>query len=1224
MSLPEMEHIGKMSVRARRNGSKLPESAVMRSIRRGSQEWDTMLRPFVSSLVFLCIRKRRAQSDPSFFPWKGHCAVLFVDLSGYSKVTTAMAHRGAFALSTVVNAYLERLLMIVHEYGGDVVKFAGDAILVAWEGDKDDLDLNVLCAAQCAKQMQKRAGSHSVEGTTLEFNIHIGLSCGQLETEIFESPTRVSMQRLYHVVGGEPLIEMAELVELAQSGEVCISEQCHHTLKLFGTFRRCGTYTSAQILTSLQVDSANEERIEAQADKLMRDREVVRNAVVQEDFVHPSVLKFLIHSGNSPTQIAQMRNLCVLFICMTSNGSPVNWLMEVQGVLDKHRCPIVQIIDDDKGVHVVAAINLYESVPDTTTLALNAALELLHQQVGCAIGMAMGSTFCGVTGCSKIACRWDITGFPVVRAARLMQWARSENITVAIDNTVYKNTVASNRMNIVNSGIYLKGTSEAIPVFTLSQSKNFTASMIMEHTALAPIHNNVTNQVFEILSGSKPRGVVIVSGPPLAGKKTLCQRAAGRASLVPILHICDSGGGHLQLARTIVMWYQHCKDPEIREVSGIVEEHMKNHRWSRAHEECVRLFNIVMVAGYHGCFIVDRCQFLDDFSLSLMRDCVGGSIRTLAPRGDMNDSIGSSIAEGTVEGKLFFLCILVPLYHWRTDHCFEYELRQTRDINISRFKIAEVSMTDLQSALKYIFDLDATPSWFSMYAEQTGYNAGYFLNRIEAIILLSVRLSKEGMSAYSMINLNLNFFIPPDMMVSHRKLTIMQINPEIGMRFTQGFDELPPKYQTFMKVLGVLPTKTFHFACPFPIISEIMDDIFDDGVDSEWLETALEELSDLYMIKVHQDGNMRRISLFNPALIDVVTDVCTPTQLHFICTAILGRLESHLKDSFEIPLVCAAICAHLKDHEQQNRLWIQGYEQLLNESAEWTEIKRNAHKLILQQEIEDGICCPKNLLGTDFTVTTENYKHVGHKILLLKNYSAPISYGPMGHTLTVISRCAFREIRAFYGGVTSEEIQKIRSDSESALNRFKQEVTIVENFLESHGYGETEEYLQQELELIETCVTPGKGISCIESKAALILDELVPHFVEPRLNRLYLACLQLRVIGFDEVDIMKYAPNSIRMAYAAFHRHDNRNDSVQHALITLATLNWVPRKLPEELPSFHYQTTARIRDTVLRTLNKDELELFQHQHSCKDLEAFLVVTAILTLFCERSQKCEWY
>ena len=42
------------------------------------------------------------------------------------------------------------------------------------------------------------------------------------------------------------------------------------------------------------------------------------------------------------------------------SASNCNRLMEVQAILDKNRCPIVQIIDDDKGVHLVAAVNLYE------------------------------------------------------------------------------------------------------------------------------------------------------------------------------------------------------------------------------------------------------------------------------------------------------------------------------------------------------------------------------------------------------------------------------------------------------------------------------------------------------------------------------------------------------------------------------------------------------------------------------------------------------------------------------------------------------------------------------------------------------------------------------------------------------------------------------------------------------------------------------------------------
>ena len=78
--------------------------------------------------------------------------------------------------------------------------------------------------------------------------------------------------------------------------------------------------------------------------ELRRDRAARRTKSIEEDFIHSNVLASLSHGGLSPTQIAQMRHLCVLFIAMTSKGSSVNWLLEVQAILDKMRCPIVQLM----------------------------------------------------------------------------------------------------------------------------------------------------------------------------------------------------------------------------------------------------------------------------------------------------------------------------------------------------------------------------------------------------------------------------------------------------------------------------------------------------------------------------------------------------------------------------------------------------------------------------------------------------------------------------------------------------------------------------------------------------------------------------------------------------------------------------------------------------------------------------------------------------------------
>jgi hypothetical protein len=68
---------------------------------------------------------------------------------------------------------------------------------------------------------------------------------------------------------------------------------------------------------------------------------------------------------------------------------------------------------------------------------------------------------------------------------------------------------------------------------------------------------------------------------------------------------------------------------------------------------------------------------------------------------------------------------------------------------------------------------------------------------------------------------------------------------------------------------------------------------------------------------------------------------------------------------------------------------------------------------------------------------------------------------------------------------------------------------------------------------------------------------------------------------------------------------------VQNALVTLAIMNWTPKLLPENLPLFHYQTVARIRDQVLHRLTDEETKQLKHQHTIDDFEAFLITTGVL-------------
>src|SRR5687768_11942057 len=62
-------------------------------------------------------------------------AVLLAAISGFTALSERLAAKGAEGveeLTRALNAYFGKLIDIITAYGGDVVKFAGDALLAFW------------------------------------------------------------------------------------------------------------------------------------------------------------------------------------------------------------------------------------------------------------------------------------------------------------------------------------------------------------------------------------------------------------------------------------------------------------------------------------------------------------------------------------------------------------------------------------------------------------------------------------------------------------------------------------------------------------------------------------------------------------------------------------------------------------------------------------------------------------------------------------------------------------------------------------------------------------------------------------------------------------------------------------------------------------------------------------------------------------------------------------
>lgn len=506
--------------------------------------------------------------------------------------------------------------------------------------------------------------------------------------------------------------------------------------------------------------------------------------------------------------------------------------------------------------------------------------------------------------------------------------------------------------------------------------------------------------------------------------------------------------------------------------------------------------------------------------------------------------------------------------------------------------------------------MEVEERWLDAYAVASGYCAGYFIERVAAIRVLSGKLWSEGKSAYAETSQELVLHIPKGLVRTNMQLPVSQVRAEIAMRFSQTFDELPPLFQTVCKVLAIA-TKTGFFMLPQEVLWLVLNDLITDGVERLFLFTVINEMVDMCLIKTDHEDDETLLAFQSPALADIAFDVSTPVQTESIATALIERLEPLSHRDFRVPLVLANLRIFIdRSGEKMNQsrisLWLQSYRQLMQSKLD--EHQRNKWKEYIDEDVVTSGFVSQDLFGDDFSVDCPERKSVGKILPLLKIYSAPVSFGPMGHSLSVLTRNTFHEFGIFHG-YSVERAATLRAATRSASQRYLQEMEIVEAFLSENEIPCDSNYLELERTMINRIAKPAASDSEVQSKAKSILDDFVPNFVTARLGRLYRLVEKLR--SGPTPPVIQKADPAIRRAYESLQVCKNRSDCVQDALMIMATMNWKPKPVPEYLPIVHYQTIARIRSKVLICLNDTELFIYKHRQTHHDFEAFLLLTSLL-------------
>jgi len=142
----------------------------------------------------------------------------FVDVSGFTALTERLAVRGkagAEEVSDVVGATFAQLLEIAYEYGGEMLKWGGDAALLLFE--EPDSAARAARATWLISRAMPRLGNVTTSVGRVRLGVSIGVHRGRFDLYLVGDGHREL------VITGPPATETTQMEGAAESGEVLVS-----------------------------------------------------------------------------------------------------------------------------------------------------------------------------------------------------------------------------------------------------------------------------------------------------------------------------------------------------------------------------------------------------------------------------------------------------------------------------------------------------------------------------------------------------------------------------------------------------------------------------------------------------------------------------------------------------------------------------------------------------------------------------------------------------------------------------------------------------------------------------------------------------------------------------------------------------------------------------------------------------------------------------------------
>ncbi len=433
---------------------------------------------------------RQVLTDGLPVPGETHslnAATLFADMSGFTAMSEELASdgpRGAEELNRVLLVTFTAMIDVIHEMGGAVSHFYGDAMSVYFPDEDGQAALRALSCARNMQQLMLTSFGRVVtnrppqKSPFFDLTIKIGVGYGRCQVLVIGDPNR-SME---FVLTGTAVDEAAEAEKAAQSGDVIAGQ----TILQQAGFAASAKFTRFD--ETLPPIAARPILNWSDYDELA----MLRLVAATSPFVPKALHSRLTETGFA--EIAEHRPVTSLFVQFMFVGDDdassaietaemgrqlqayYDWANKIVDRYGVENARVNRVLTGDKGnqLHIMFGAPIAPDAPDQ---ALRCALALLREKpdfiASQKIGLAVGKVFAGPVG-SESRREYTVVGDVVNLSARLMQ-------VCALDAVWTNGTTANRTRQWIEfeqlPDVQLKGKQMAVTPYQATNERLATSQM---------------------------------------------------------------------------------------------------------------------------------------------------------------------------------------------------------------------------------------------------------------------------------------------------------------------------------------------------------------------------------------------------------------------------------------------------------------------------------------------------------------------------------------------------------------------------------------------------------------------------------------------------------------------------------------------------------------------------------------------------------------------------